>query len=117
MGDPEYGFENNPALILIAPVGMSVAPGEAESTASFRPFAHPHHGFLPSGRTHDMFVGAFGVHIGAFSDLVGRRGEEEGRDAGAVLTPAHVEVPLIVGAEGLHAPGDRMHGKGSKLGR
>ena len=109
LGYPGDRVKNQLTEILIAPIPVNVAAGEAEATSAIGAFTRPGD-MLEIALRHRganggvAAVGAIATTHGA----LGRHGAENGSHPLQLVPKAHVEIPLIVDLEGLHATGDRM---------
>ena len=108
LADPQQGIQDGLAVIVVLPVGVEVAAGEADAATAVRALDRPHHVFGPTLGLLDVFVRPARVDVGAVPHGVRWRGREDRRDALHFRPESHVEVPLVFGRERLDPIGDRV---------
>jgi hypothetical protein len=106
---PKDRVENQFALLVVAPTFVEMSAGEAEAAASVGSLERPCsrlrflRGDLGADRWVALVRSIFAAHRAVRRD----RGKDVRELAGA-LVEAHVKIPFIVRAKGLHAIGNRM---------
>src|SRR5690242_2862488 len=64
LADPDGGVEDGPAEVVVEPVLVEVAAGEADAAAAVGPLRRPHHRFGPALRLLDVLVRPLRVDVG-----------------------------------------------------
>ena len=117
IGGPSEGVEDDFAEVVVGPIFVEVAAGEAEAAASTGAFVGPGDvlGFSGGNGFADVGVSGVGAVFSAHRFLR-RMGGEDGGDAFHVGDETHVEIPFVADRKGLHAAGDGVIGEGFELG-
>ena len=116
-GYPEDGVEDDLAEVVVAPVLMVVAAGEAEAAAAIGPAAAPGDDLSvpPLDRFADCGVALVGA-IGPVHRALGRHGGQDRPHRLGVVPETDVEIPFIGDLKRLYAAQDGARGQVLEIG-
>src|SRR6185437_8607247 len=101
------GVEDQGPEVVVTPVLVEVAAGEADPSTSVGPLDRPAEDLVASLGIGDVLVRTSGGRALALASLVARLGDEDRGDPLHLGAEPHVVVPLVVDGEWLDPSGDR----------